>query len=91
MTFGRFVGLAAATLLLLPGLCFFGFGLGFITGGGTQTSGGVALLLIGVAILVGAFMLFRVILRDAPPEQELGLGLKRRPPPPPPNEPPPEA
>ena len=65
MTGGQIAALIFALLLLLPGGCFFFFGIGFLA---DADSFGTLLLLIGIAILSVMGLLFRVAFRrPAPP------------------------
>jgi len=66
MTGGQIAALICAILLLLPGGCFLIFGIGI----GTGVPGGWPLLLIAVAILAAAGLLFWVACRGRGPDQD---------------------
>jgi membrane protein implicated in regulation of membrane protease activity len=72
---GQVVALILALLLLLPGLCFLAVGAGMATdtsGGGGLDLGsfGIALILIAIAILGVAALLFWLAFRKPKPDSE---------------------
>ena len=69
MTGGQIAALIFAILLLLPGGCFFFFGIGFLA---DSDSMGALLLLIGIAILSLMGLLFRVAFRRPTPPPGAG-------------------
>jgi hypothetical protein len=69
MTGGQIAALIFAILLLLPGGCFFLFGIGFAADG--DSFGGL-LLLVGIAILSVMGLLFWVAFRKPTPPPGVG-------------------
>ena len=70
MSGGQIAALIFAILLLLPGGCFLFFGIAFTPG--TAVSAPSLLLLIGVAILAVAGLLFWLAFRRRPPPPGTG-------------------
>jgi hypothetical protein len=69
MTGGQIAALIFAILLLLPGGCFFLFGIGFLADG--DSFGGL-LLVVGIAILSVMGLLFWVAFRKPTPPPGAG-------------------
>ena len=79
MSVGKVAAGCAGFFLLLPGLCFFGFGIaGLSSRGGGVITMTIATIILGVATLGAAVALIRLAFR--PPEAEITHPKKPEPP-----------